>query len=564
MFSKRSKLLASLIAILIANATMLQADVVSVDCNETNIGPIGSTCYWEAIERNAKFAKTASVQCTSKSLATAKLFVDPNITNDIIRDQIGSSWTFVRHESAIISGKDYLKGHLISPRGGHQAALGYVRADEWKCSGDKTQPLAVSQESKCPDFVDNRDWNDPTTEQLSQCFGDQINDVWRGFDYPLVLAWDYYAKERVLLDLIDLGADPDLFPGGFGAMALSLQRYGGGETVNQIRQKLLQRKYPKINQPPSRDFSCEVLREDTSWSNYSWRQIKPCAKDIFYCGLEYANYDIGPNWCKKVSDDYDDPLSVAILRNAQDVVILGLVKAGAPYDWAKGSYTAQLPFSLLFSLGRAPLGEQISPPLKWNSTYVYRRMANSKVSKKQAEIFNSWGIKTYTDLESACLASERFFSSVCSPKDLEVFLYFAYTQYQQGYIVFADGKGKFDEIAKFRPKVDQVIYGRENVDPGLFHLGPVVNYLNLNDIAVKHKMTIEVLVEGLPKPIEDDDVNLIKNNIVKARQQGKTIAEFVAAEKQDLADNACSGLGGKYSRYRATADATWAHAKKQQ
>lgn len=84
-------------------------------------------------KQNEKISLKRKMSCTTQS-DKAKLFMDPNITSDSYRETIGWSWTFAVHATEIIGGKKYLKGHLISPRGGHQPEVGYIDPAFWDCS----------------------------------------------------------------------------------------------------------------------------------------------------------------------------------------------------------------------------------------------------------------------------------------------------------------------------------------------------------------------------------------------------------------------------------------------
>jgi hypothetical protein len=83
-------------------------------------------------EQNEKIFLKSKMSCTIQS-NKAKIFIDPNITSDSYDRDIGSSWSFVVHKTEIIGGKKYLKGHLLSPRGGHQPEVGYIDPAFWDC-----------------------------------------------------------------------------------------------------------------------------------------------------------------------------------------------------------------------------------------------------------------------------------------------------------------------------------------------------------------------------------------------------------------------------------------------
>jgi hypothetical protein len=75
------------------------------------------------------------VQCTPKSNA-ARILQSPN-PNDVHpnwsgQSNIGMSWTFVRQSAVSGPGGEYLRGTLISPRGGETKNI-TVFADEWNC-----------------------------------------------------------------------------------------------------------------------------------------------------------------------------------------------------------------------------------------------------------------------------------------------------------------------------------------------------------------------------------------------------------------------------------------------
>lgn len=84
-------------------------------------------------KENEKIALKSKLQCITEN-AKAKLFVDPNVTSDTYDGTIGSSWTFNLHKTEVIGGKKYLKGHMVSPRGGHQPEIVYIDPTLWECS----------------------------------------------------------------------------------------------------------------------------------------------------------------------------------------------------------------------------------------------------------------------------------------------------------------------------------------------------------------------------------------------------------------------------------------------
>ena len=86
------------------------------------------------IGKNEKIASKSKLQCTTENGKAAKLFMDPNITSDSHDQIVGSSWTFIVHKTEIIGGEKYLKGHMVSPRGGHQPEIVYIDPKLWECT----------------------------------------------------------------------------------------------------------------------------------------------------------------------------------------------------------------------------------------------------------------------------------------------------------------------------------------------------------------------------------------------------------------------------------------------
>lgn len=84
-------------------------------------------------KQNEKIALKSKLQCITEN-EKAILFVDPNITSDSYDGTIGSSWTFIQHKTEVICGKKYLKGHMVSPRGGHQPEIVYIDPIMWECT----------------------------------------------------------------------------------------------------------------------------------------------------------------------------------------------------------------------------------------------------------------------------------------------------------------------------------------------------------------------------------------------------------------------------------------------
>ena len=84
-------------------------------------------------KQNEQIALKSKLQCFTEN-EKAKLFVDPNVTYDSHDGRIGSSWTFITHKTEVIGGKNYLKGHMVSPRGGHQPEIVYIDPLLWKCT----------------------------------------------------------------------------------------------------------------------------------------------------------------------------------------------------------------------------------------------------------------------------------------------------------------------------------------------------------------------------------------------------------------------------------------------
>jgi hypothetical protein len=84
-------------------------------------------------KQNEKIALNSKMQCSTEN-ANAKLFMNPSISSDSYDGTIGGSWTFIVHKTEIIGGKKYLKGHMVSPRGGHQPDVGYIDPTLWACT----------------------------------------------------------------------------------------------------------------------------------------------------------------------------------------------------------------------------------------------------------------------------------------------------------------------------------------------------------------------------------------------------------------------------------------------
>lgn len=84
-------------------------------------------------KKNEQIYLKSTMSCAKKS-EKAKVLMDPNITFDSYDQAIGWSWSFAVHTTEIIGGKKYLKGHLISSRGGHQPDVGYIDPVFWDCS----------------------------------------------------------------------------------------------------------------------------------------------------------------------------------------------------------------------------------------------------------------------------------------------------------------------------------------------------------------------------------------------------------------------------------------------
>jgi hypothetical protein len=75
----------------------------------------------------------AIMSCVSSTDKPSKVFMDPNVSTDVFNDQVGTSWTFKVRRIKTIGGKKYYKGHLVSPRGGHTADVGYIDPNFWTC-----------------------------------------------------------------------------------------------------------------------------------------------------------------------------------------------------------------------------------------------------------------------------------------------------------------------------------------------------------------------------------------------------------------------------------------------
>ena len=72
-------------------------------------------------------------QCTSIEGQPSVVFINTNTINDKKGEPIGTSWTFLVHNIQKINGKNYYKGHLISPRGGHQPEVVFIDPLYWNC-----------------------------------------------------------------------------------------------------------------------------------------------------------------------------------------------------------------------------------------------------------------------------------------------------------------------------------------------------------------------------------------------------------------------------------------------
>jgi len=77
-----------------------------------------------------------ALQCTPND-NSARILASPS-PNDIHADwsgeaYVGTSWTFVAHGSAEDGTGKYLRGNLISPRGGLVNADIYILRKEWEC-----------------------------------------------------------------------------------------------------------------------------------------------------------------------------------------------------------------------------------------------------------------------------------------------------------------------------------------------------------------------------------------------------------------------------------------------
>ena len=85
------------------------------------------------ISKNQAIASKSKISCTPKN-NDAKLYVNPLITSDTLDQVIGLSWSFVYHSTEKTNGGSFYKGHLVSPRGGHQPEVVYIDPFFWVCS----------------------------------------------------------------------------------------------------------------------------------------------------------------------------------------------------------------------------------------------------------------------------------------------------------------------------------------------------------------------------------------------------------------------------------------------
>ena len=85
-------------------------------------------------KRNEMISMKSIVSCSPKDKAFVKLFIDPNVTSDFYAENIGASWSFIHHSTHKIGRINYFKGHLVSPRGGHQPEIGFIEVDKWDCT----------------------------------------------------------------------------------------------------------------------------------------------------------------------------------------------------------------------------------------------------------------------------------------------------------------------------------------------------------------------------------------------------------------------------------------------
>ncbi len=85
------------------------------------------------VNANELISKMSEITCSPKDSATATLYADPNISSDKWKENIGTAWSFIHHSTHKIAGKNYHKGHLVSPRGGHQSEVGFIDTENWDC-----------------------------------------------------------------------------------------------------------------------------------------------------------------------------------------------------------------------------------------------------------------------------------------------------------------------------------------------------------------------------------------------------------------------------------------------
>ena len=86
---------------------------------------------YDLIAKNEKLTQFAILNCAPNGTGQATLYVDPNITSDTLWNGVGDSWTLFVHSIDRIHGVEYYRGHLVSPRGGHQPEIGYAKPSEW-------------------------------------------------------------------------------------------------------------------------------------------------------------------------------------------------------------------------------------------------------------------------------------------------------------------------------------------------------------------------------------------------------------------------------------------------
>jgi hypothetical protein len=85
------------------------------------------------ISKNQSIAAESKISCTPKN-NDVKVYVNPSISSDTLDQVIGLSWSFVHHSTEKMGGGSFYKGHLVSPRGGHQREVVFIEPLYWDCT----------------------------------------------------------------------------------------------------------------------------------------------------------------------------------------------------------------------------------------------------------------------------------------------------------------------------------------------------------------------------------------------------------------------------------------------